>query len=545
MSEGGEMSKSEENGAKSKSYGQYFTPKRVADFMVSLISHPKDAEVLEPCAGEGVFIRSLWEAGFRNIVAYEIDKTLPNNSPVPIEYRNFLEVPARERFDVVIGNPPYVRWKNIPKEWRNMFKTDPYWDKVINGLGDLTYAFIYHSVNMLRPGGELIFITPFFWTETVHGKRLREYLIERGDLELLINFNEMRIFPKVSSTIIIFKYVKEKKNRSVRIVNLRTKEKLTPGHLKKVQRLLERLKSCDNVREGIYEAYVHDQFKGSEPWKPLPPSNSNPIIELETKQPGVLTPLGEMAEIGNGMVSGLDKAFVINPEELEILTPEERRRVIWVYKAKTLNRIVPEEPPIPYIYANDIEEESVFEQLCPNFYAHLSQYKDKLLARYNYGRDIPWWHWVFPRNKHLFENHSEKILVPSKERYDSKGYFRFTYIYDTGRRYYATQDVTVIALKDEVKESTRYVVGLLNSSIYKDYILHKGFSRGGVYDFSERPLATIPIIRIDFSNEKETEIHDEIVATVEKIVKTKKASEHITKIDEYTAELIEVKTSGL
>jgi len=529
---------------KTKLYGQYFTPKKVADFMVSLISHPRDAKVLEPSAGEGIFLKSLWEAGFRNIVAYEVDRALPNKSPVPIEYRNFLEVPVREEFDVVIGNPPYVRWKNIPEGWRNMFKTNPYWDNIINGLGDLTYAFIYHSVNMLKPGGELIFITPVFWTETVHGKRLREYLMKHGDLELLINFNEMRIFPKVSSTIIIFKYVKEKRNRPVKIVNLHTKEKLAPKHLKKVRELLGRLEghNGDYIREGIYEAYIHSQFEDGEPWKPLPPNNSNPLIRLETERPEILTPLGEMADIGNGMVSGLDKAFVLNPDELRTLTPEEKRRIIWVYKAKTLNRVIPEKPPIPYIYANDIEEESVFKRLCPNFYTHLLPYKDKLLARYNYGRDIPWWHWVFPRNKHLFENHNEKILIPSKERYDSRGYFRFTYIHDTeDERYYATQDVTVIVLKDGVKESTKYVVGLLNSSVYQDYILHKGFSRGGVYDFSERPLAIIPIIRIDFSNEEEVRIHDEIVATVEKIIKTKKPSEYISRIDECVTELIRIK----
>ncbi|MEM0453818.1 MAG: N-6 DNA methylase [Sulfolobales archaeon] len=67
---------------------------------------------------------------------------------------------SEARLDVVIGNPPYVRWRNIPTGWREMFKRSSYWSRVVNGLSDLTYAFIYHSVNMLKPGGELVFITP-------------------------------------------------------------------------------------------------------------------------------------------------------------------------------------------------------------------------------------------------------------------------------------------------------------------------------------------------------------------------------------------------
>ena len=169
-----------------KELGQYFTPKFVAEFMVSLITKPKDSLILDPCAGTGVFLSALIEAGYRNIHAYEIDQTLPNYSPIKITYKDFLEVKPEEKYDVIIGNPPYVRWKNIPKQWRDKFRSNNYWSFIMNGLSDLTYAFIYHSVNMLKPGGELIFITPIFWTETVHGKKLRDYLIKRGYLELLI-----------------------------------------------------------------------------------------------------------------------------------------------------------------------------------------------------------------------------------------------------------------------------------------------------------------------------------------------------------------------
>jgi adenine-specific DNA-methyltransferase len=136
-----------------------------------------------------------------------LEISLPSYPPIKIVYQDFLKVEPEERYDIAIGNPPYVRWRNIPREWREEFRKSSYWKAVMNGLADLTYAFIYHSVNMLREGGELIFITPIFWMKTIHGVRLRDYMIKDGSLELVVNFNEMKIFKEASSTIVIFKYV--------------------------------------------------------------------------------------------------------------------------------------------------------------------------------------------------------------------------------------------------------------------------------------------------------------------------------------------------
>lgn len=534
-----------ERSRKVKELGQYFTPMFVAEFMVSLITKPKNALVLDPCAGTGVFLRALVKAGYKNIKAYEIDSTLPNYSPVKIEYKNFLEVKPEEKYDVIIGNPPYVRWKNIPKEWRNMFRNDSYWSSIMNGLSDLTYAFIYHSVNMLKEGGELIFITPIFWTETVHGRKLRDYLIKRGYLELLINFNEMRIFEEVSSTIIIFrfKYVKTKSTKPVKIVNLHTKERLTPTHLDKVRELLVRLDRGEKyIREGIYEAFIHSQFRDGELWRPVPDiaSINNPLLSLQFSQLTHfkrITYLGDIAEIGNGMVSGLDKAFQLSRNEMLKLNLEEKKHVIYVYKANTLDRFYPIREPVPYIYINDVESEDELKKSYPYFYQKLIQFKDKLLKRYNYGRYIPWWHWVFPRNKHLFERYEEKILVPSKERYDTRGYFRFAYVKGL---YYATQDVTVICPKPSFREGVKYLLALLNSKSYQEFLKYKGFTRGGVCDFSEKPLTRIPIIRIDWNNIEEKKLYEEVIAPIDEILKRKLWEAYIDEVNELVFKLVQL-----
>ncbi len=529
--------------SKAKELGQYFTPRFVADFMVSLITKPKNALILDPCAGTGVFPSVLIGAGYTNIRAYEIDRSLPNHSPVGIVYRDFLELSPGEKYDVIIGNPPYVRWKNIPRVWRDRFRSDGYWSSIMNGLSDLTYAFIYHSVNMLKPGGELIFITPIFWTETVHGGRLRDYLARRGDLEILINFNEMRIFENVSSTIIIFKYVKDKSSRQVRIVNLHTKKRLTSRHLDKVKELLLRLGNGEKyICEGVYEAFLHQQFMDGEPWRPVPDNvsilnpllsnRSTPLIRSER-----ISLLGTVAEIGNGMVSGLDRAFRLDEDEVQKLNSKERGHVIYVYKASTLDRFYPIKNPVPYIYVNDVESEDELGREYPHFYMKLAGYRDKLLERYNYGRYIPWWHWVFSRNKHLFEGCGEKIFVPSKERYDARGYFRFAYVEGL---YYAAQDATVICPKTGFREGVKYLLALLNSEPYQQYIKYKGFTRGGVYDFSEKPLASIPIIRIDWNNHEERRLYEEIINLTNEVINKKSWRSRIDVINKSVSKLLQI-----
>uniref|UniRef100_A0A7C4TWU8 site-specific DNA-methyltransferase (adenine-specific) n=1 Tax=Caldisericum exile TaxID=693075 RepID=A0A7C4TWU8_9BACT len=531
------------NNRNGKSLGQYMTPKFVAEFMSSLIGKPQSASILEPDAGEGVFLEVLYEKGFRNVKAYEIDEQMGKRSPIKITYCDFLKIPPKQSFDVVIGNPPYVRWKNIPEEWRRLFKKSEYWNKIMNGLCDLTYAFIYHAVNFLRDYGELIFICPLFWTETVHGKHLRDHLSKNGSVELLINLNEAKVFEQVSSTIIIFKYVKHVKLPRVKIIEYRSKQPVTPLVTNRISFLIKNLelhaeKPDFYIEDGSYRAYLSEQFIGGEPWHPVPPTEKI-VRKIDTIQD--IAHIGDIAEIGNGMVSGLDAAFKLKEEELKALNEHERGSLIYVYKAKTLERFFPSSKPIPYIFTNHIASERDLEQFYPYFHQKLSRYKEKLRHRYNYAKDIPWWHWVFLRNKGLFERYNVKIFVPSKERYNIRGYFRFALIRDEkDKPFYATQDVTAICVKRGFRESVEYILGLLNSEPIQRWIMVKGFSRGGVYDFSEEPIRTIPIPRINWNNSNEIELH-RLIAEVVREILTQKRLDKTAELNNYVKRFIELK----
>ena len=83
--------------AKNK-YGQYFTIKSIADFMVKLITKDRQARILEPSCGEGVFLNSLEDFGYNNISAYEIDATLKN----PYKYVKYERKIFRKKYCFVL-----------------------------------------------------------------------------------------------------------------------------------------------------------------------------------------------------------------------------------------------------------------------------------------------------------------------------------------------------------------------------------------------------------------------------------------------------------
>ena len=208
-------------------YGQYFTPKTVADFMIDLADIPINANILEPSCGEGIFLDLLQKKGFNNLTAYEIDYTIAKQFSF-VKYESFVTADIKEKFDLIIGNPPYIRWKNLETELKNELLKNHLWNKYFNSLCDYLYIFILKSIELLNENGQLIFICPEYWLNTTHSITLRNYMLQNGYFEKIYHFNETPIFEKVTVSIIIFKYIKSKQTRqTIEVSKYYVNQKLT------------------------------------------------------------------------------------------------------------------------------------------------------------------------------------------------------------------------------------------------------------------------------------------------------------------------------
>ncbi len=476
--------------------------------MVELLEADSNASILEPCAGEGVFVRSLERHGFQTVRAIEIDADLVAKSDLEIEHGSFVSWEPQQQFQAVIGNPPYIRWRNLSESSRDEMKRHSLWGTLFNSLSDYLTVFIASSVELLKPGGELVFITPSFWMHTAHSDPLREWLLERGYFTHIVSFGEAEVFRGVASSIVIFRFVKSKEPATpIRHFRYTGKRKVPSSNIG--------LGDADLFREEAVPAFrphQHWTLATSEKQDHLDRFEQMCIYRDESMllAASFVRRLGDFVDIANGMVSGLDQAFRLPPEKFHELAPTEMNALIRVVKGFQIEPLVSSE----FCWYIDIPIglcESDVRALYPNLVSHLEASREQLELRYDYGRTLPFWEWAFKRSEAYFSNGLRKAVVPCKERLTNKERVRFS-LAPPGT--VATQDVTAFSPQAGVRESIEYIVAYLSNPAVSDWIRHRGLMKGGVAEFSERPLASIPFRSIDWSNESEVAIHAEITGLI-------------------------------
>ena len=97
------------------------------------------------------------------------------------------------RFDVVVANPPYVRYQEIPLESRNIVAER--WRSCTLGNFNLYFAFFELAKSVLRAGGAMAFITPNSFLRAASARPLRRWMIDDGRPRLIVDFGTSRVFP--------------------------------------------------------------------------------------------------------------------------------------------------------------------------------------------------------------------------------------------------------------------------------------------------------------------------------------------------------------
>lgn len=522
-------------------YGQYFTPIDVANFMVELTDKPKDCEVLDPCCGTGVFLEALTQKGYTNLSAYEIDRKLPNPFSF-VKYRSFIGVKRLHKFDLIIGNPPYIRWRNIEDRLKQELLDCSLWNDYCNSLCDYLQIFILKSIELLNEGGELIFICPEYWMHTTHSRAMRNYMLDNGYFTKIVHFNEGRIFKGVNVATVVFKYVKgtpaDSSNQAIAINKCSSVRRIQPEYL-------EAMLNNDNIE--YVESFLIPQFVKDSPWvmegcqakqelENFEKSCTQEIVLGDGARVAQLKRLKDYCRVANGMVSGLDKVFCL-PKDLE-LDANEQSSVLKVIKARELAPYYAGAKQ-SYFFVKSSLSEGDFKLQYPNLSKYLGVFKDQLKSRYLMNEDVKYWEWAFPRNYHLLTNTSsefkeQRIFVPCKERISNKNYFRFAIV---DKDSYPTQDVTAILPYSTTRESVEYIVAFLNQPIVFNWLRTYGIVKGNIVEFSYNPVSSIPFLAIDWQKPEQVRLHEEITQAVKAMVDTPQ-EEAIAHIQELFKQLL-------
>lgn len=137
-----------------------------------------------------------WEVEFAEVFAPPI----PNILDIPLDTLNSAMKSIRSQrppgFDIVVANPPYVAM-GLLKEIKPWLKKD--FASVHSDRSDLFVYFFQRAVELLRPGGQLSFITSNKWLTSGYGKSLRGFLARAARPRILLNYSDHPVFQKVAA----------------------------------------------------------------------------------------------------------------------------------------------------------------------------------------------------------------------------------------------------------------------------------------------------------------------------------------------------------
>ncbi len=404
-------------------------------------------------------------------------------------------------FDLIIGNPPYIRQEEI-KELKNTLSKNY---KVYKGTADIYTYFYELGFNVLKENGILSFITSNKYTRAGYGEALREFLLKNTCILKYIDLNGIKVFDSatVDTSILSFEKIKIKEN-TFKYLSLNN----------------ELLKNYDFEISAIKEFLNISQNSLS---KESFAFNDESTNALKTKIEKLGTPLKDWhgLNINYGIKTGLNEAFIITTEKKdEILAnckdEDEKERTaklirkmlrgrdikryryewagLWVinthngYKSKNGEKVE----------AINIEHYPSLKKHFDEFYPQLEKRSDKGLTPYNL------------RNCAYIEEFEKEKIVWNPV----SGEYLFSYIKEhiffNNSLFMMTLDVF----------SLKYILAFMNSNCYKWLItLKTNLIQTGSYAYGAKDkIERLPIPKINSKNEK---LADELINSVDEILKAK------------------------
>lgn len=209
--------------SKEKLRGGFYTPKDIADFMLRwAINGNKNFDILEPSCGDGVFLRIMKEKQipFNSVTAIEFDQVeyekaaeigLENSVLINDDFHNYC-LTTQDKFDLIIGNPPYIRYQYFSKEQQilaeRIFKKSKLkYSKLTNAW----VSFVVGSSQLLKDKGKIAFVLPAEVLQVSYAQQLREFLAHFYNKINIVSFEKL-VFPEIQQEVVLLLCEKDDTN---------------------------------------------------------------------------------------------------------------------------------------------------------------------------------------------------------------------------------------------------------------------------------------------------------------------------------------------
>jgi type I restriction-modification system DNA methylase subunit len=424
---------------------------------------------------------------------------------------HFSKIMQEGGFDVIIGNPPYVRQETLGEEFKSYAKQN---FETFAGTADLYIYFIEQAHKLLKPNGYFGMIVSNKWMKSNYGKALREFLARESALVEIIDFGELPVFENAATfpVIIITRKAKVDKQKFLFAPIKRLDFDSLPDEVKNI---------CVELDESAIQG---------ENWT-LSGGGEQAILD---KMKMVGLPLAEYTngKVKFGIKTGFNEAFYITQTQKSALIKQDKKSSVHIkpllvgddirnyhfnFKNKYLIRI-----PNGWTNEHTTNKENAWEWFKENYPAlanHLFQYKSSLEKRQDKG---DYW-WELRACDYYNDFEVPKIIYPIISR-ESR------FCIDVDNHY--TNDKTYI-----IPVTDLYLLGLLNSKLIWLFLKRTCSvlgdpDKGGRLELRYIFMKQLPIYKINFDKPIEKTIHDEIVVLSEKLLALQKERQAVRPEDD-------------
>lgn len=394
--------------------------------------------------------------------------------------KEFPQVFTKGGFDVVIGNPPYVRKQGLMEHYPEMcaYYEDKYQSATANY--DIYAVFMERSFDLINPKGIVSYILPHKFLVTDFGVGIRQFFKDKTAVESILHFGSEMVFADASTYTCIIN------------IDKTTKEKV---YFKKINPL-----EITNPFDWDYMLYKNlDEHN----WD-LQSQKVFDVIDKLKKHPYTVGDV--FSSIFQGIATSLDAVYVFEgidkgnyieaynskydyhfEIEKELAKPILGGKDVQRYQSNSKENFV----FFPYDFKNGepVKEEYIKNNL-PKTYAYLKHFESEIRGRERGRMDIAegWYLYIYPKNTDKF--HYPKIMT----REISLG---CNMTYDENGEFYHNTKVYSFVKNDKFKVDDKFYLGILNSQVMWFFLKNTGSEyRGGYFVFKTNYLKPFPLPEI-------------------------------------------------
>ncbi|MDP8209155.1 MAG: N-6 DNA methylase [Candidatus Electryonea clarkiae] len=548
-------------------HGTYYTPQYISRFFIKFLkenttpSNFRTQRIIDPACGSGIFLRTALEficdlnsdldindvvsAAYTNTWGYDKDANAINASKLSLSLLHIIlakKFPEnlntncinsleefspdgagrnyQESFDVVLANPPFIKWEDNSVDTQQKIK-EILGESAI-GRNDLYHAFLRIGMNLVSPGGFLLYVLPQSFVSNKSATALRTIIKENFWIHYYVDLSEVNVFQEAGIYTMLL-ILQKKPNYPISEPEAVVVEcKDFPGHA--LQDALGGYRG-DKKFYRIYECRQSDFEKNK--WNPQPQREREIISRVKR-----FGKLSDFMEVRQGIITGNDQIFIrnktdIHEDDAELYIPYLPDREMRPYKIPDNTEKMIFFPFRKGVLINEVDLQNIF----PDTWEYLLSNKEDLSRSKSVlsGR-THWWKPVWPRTPKVILR--PKIATPHlifmpKFSIDTQGKYGISH---SPMLYPKIEENELIVIK--------YCTAVLNSSIgyWQLMKLSSKYSRG----YLRLENHTLKEFSIPHPSEISQHILKDLIFIVDKILSEEYNQEYSIEIDNIVRSIYQI-----